>query len=112
MEAPGLPDETSWTPEITAISRYDEGVFWIPSLENKKVSWFLGKFYGFLNFDLLVSKLQGFPQIHFMFLIDIDPISKISNKQNGSSSLFGACLFEYCQNMAFRNFDIYKKKVF
>ena len=60
------------------------------------VSWFLGfKVYWFLGFK--TSKFQGFndpilPNVPFMFLIDIDLISKFKILLDGSSRFIGARL--------------------
>ena len=81
---------------------------------------------GFLVFGFLVSKIVGFlvsqfpfkvfgniwsmlQNFHVMFLIDIDPISKILNiSLDGSSSFFDARLFGNCQNAGFPEFEMYK----
>ena len=81
----------------------------IPLLENKTsflVSWFLG--FRFLGF--LVSKIHNFKKtfvpyyqnVMSCFLIDIGLISKnFKILLDGSSGLFGACLFEKSQHVGF-----------
>ena len=81
------------------------------------VFWFLGflvsRFLGFLVskiISFLVSKFQRFnetilPNFRFMFLIDVDLIPKIYKiVLGGSSSLFGARLFQNLQNVGFPTF--------
>ena len=47
------------------------------------------------------------PNSNFMLLVDIGPMSKISRHNlGGSPSLFGARLFDNCQEMDFRHFKI------
>ena len=74
-------------------------VFWFPSF---LLSWFQR-----FNKSLMFSKdiLSILPHFSFMFLIDIDLISKISNLlSHGSSGLFGARLFPNRQAYWFQNF--------
>ena len=77
-----------------------------------RVSWFRGFkaswFQSFLVLGFNISKFERLndprlPSFHFMFLIDIDPISKIFKKlSDGSTGLFGARLF---QNFLLLNFQ-------
>ena len=74
-------------------------VSWFPSFV---VSWFQRSNKALMFLEDILSMLPHFP---FMFSIDIDLISKISNLLiNGSSGLFGALLFPNRQACRFAVF--------
>ena len=57
------------------------------------------------------TTLPTFP--FHVFLIEIDPIPKVfKNVSDGSSSFFGACLFQNCQNMDFQKSEIHTNNMF
>ena len=82
------------------------GMLGIPLLENKQVPYFVG----FLFFGSVVSRK---PNSDSCFPRNIDLMSKVYKVLlNGSSGLFGPCLFENCQQMGFRNFETYNNNMF
>ena len=74
------------------------------------VSWFLG----FINSVMFLKNTWSvLPNCHFMFLIDIDLVSKISKfRLHGSSSFPGAHSFQNCQNIYFWNSEVYTNAIF
>ena len=80
------------------------GVLGSPLLENKTT------FIGFLVFCFLVPKMYA--ELFSCFLEHIDLISKIFKiSLDRSSGFAGARLFQNCQKVESREFDIYKNKM-
>ena len=88
------------------VSRYVEGCWGFPHLKSKKFissfcivwCWFIG----FKNPYIFKNTCYMLANFDFVLLIDIDLISMILEiSLNGSSSFFGACLFEHCQHFGF-----------